>query len=104
MNNQNSPKTFILFRKTAYLEGWSYLILLFIAMPLKYFFDFPLAVRIAGLAHGLLFIILGILALLVLFQYQRSYLWLLKAFVASIIPFGTFYQDQIWKLEQKEIS
>lgn len=37
-------------------EGYSYLILLFIAMPLKYAAGFPIAVRIAGSLHGILFI------------------------------------------------
>ena len=44
------------FLTTGKIEGWSYLILLFIAMPLKYIFDMPLAVRIVGSAHGLLFV------------------------------------------------
>jgi integral membrane protein len=46
-------KNFLLVGK---LEGYSYLILLFIAMPLKYFFDIPEAVRITGMLHGVLFV------------------------------------------------
>ena len=38
-------------------EGVSFLLLLFIAMPLKYFFAFPVAVTVLGLVHGLLFIL-----------------------------------------------
>ena len=45
------------FRITALLEGWSYLVLLFVAMPLKYAAGLPLAVRIAGSLHGFLFLV-----------------------------------------------
>ena len=44
-------------RLVALLEGSSFLVLLFIAMPLKYLADQPLAVRIVGSIHGLLFVI-----------------------------------------------
>lgn len=44
-------------------EGWSFVILLCIAMPLKYFADLPLAVRIVGMAHGVLFLSLCAAAL-----------------------------------------
>ena len=40
------------------IEGYSYLILLFIAMPLKYLLGIAMAVKIAGMAHGVLFIML----------------------------------------------
>ncbi|MDH4303765.1 MAG: DUF3817 domain-containing protein, partial [Nitrospira sp.] len=44
------------FRVTALAEGSSFLLLLFIAMPMKYFMGMPLAVRVVGLIHGLLFL------------------------------------------------
>jgi integral membrane protein len=44
-------------RAVALLEGVSYLLLLFVAMPLKYFWEMPLAVRIVGSLHGMLFIV-----------------------------------------------
>ncbi|MES2688928.1 MAG: DUF3817 domain-containing protein, partial [Bacteroidota bacterium] len=44
------------FRKVAVLEGWSFLILLFIAMPVKYILAYPLLVKYVGWAHGALFI------------------------------------------------
>jgi len=73
------------------VEGYSYLALLFIAMPLKYFFDIPVAVKIAGMAHGVLFIMFGFL----LIQAWVDTKWKFKEnvifFIASLIPFGTFY-------------
>ena len=73
------------------VEGYSYLALLFIAMPLKYFFDIPVAVKSAGMAHGVLFIMFGFL----LIQAWVDTKWKFKEnvifFIASLIPFGTFY-------------
>lgn len=47
--------TFSRFRVISIIEGISYLILVLIAMPLKYIFDYPLAVKIVGMTHGILF-------------------------------------------------
>ena len=73
------------------IEGYSYLILLFIAMPMKYIFGYPLAVKIVGMAHGILFILFCIL----LVEAWKKTNWSVKEnilfFVASLIPFGTFY-------------
>ena len=81
-------------RSIAVVEGLSYLVLLFIAMPLKYLADMPLAVRIAGSAHGALFVWLGLLVLGGLTRRGRSLVWAGKIFVASLLPFGTFVIDR----------
>jgi integral membrane protein len=96
----NSIKTFHLFRKTAFAEGISFLVLLFIAMPLKYLADMPVPVKIVGSLHGALFVAYMILALKVMLQYKKSIGWLLKAFIVSLIPFGTFIMDKEWKKEE----
>ena len=44
------------FRTLVMIEGLSYLLLLFVAMPMKYLFAMPLVVRVVGMTHGLLFI------------------------------------------------
>ncbi len=93
-------KTFSWFRKIAFAEGVSFLVLLFIAMPLKYFADMPMAVTIVGGLHGLLFVSFIILAYLVKEETKKSFGWMAKAFLASIIPFGTFYLDKQWKQEE----
>ena len=73
------------------MEGYSYIILLFIAMPMKYIFGFPMAVKIVGMIHGILFIIFCLL----LVQAWRESKWPFKNniifFIASLIPFGTFF-------------
>ena len=83
-----------LFRIISVLEGVSYLLLLFIATPIKYLLDNESYVKMLGMPHGLLFIVYIILAIML--KYEQK--WELKKFglilVASIIPFGTFYIDR----------
>ncbi len=90
-------------RMTGIIEGISFLMLLFIAMPLKYFADIPEAVKYTGWIHGLLFIAY----LFALLQVKIVQQWPLKkaviAFLASLIPFGTFVLDAEWKKEEKQV-
>lgn len=93
-------KTFTWFRKVAFAEGVSFLVLLAIAMPLKYFAGMPMAVTVVGGLHGLLFVGFMILAYLVKEEHKKNIGWMAKAFLASIIPFGTFVMDKEWKKEE----
>ena len=97
-------KTFSWFRKIAMAEGVSFIVLLFIAMPLKYFASLPVAVTVTGGIHGLLFITYVILAREVKNEYKKDFNWLVKAGLASVIPFGTFYMDKQWKREEAETA
>ena len=92
-------KSYRRFRSVAKWEGYSYLALLGIAMPLKYVADLPMAVTIVGSIHGFLFVAMGILALDVRQEAKHSFTWVITAFLASIIPFGTFYWDKKWARE-----
>ncbi|MDR7071386.1 DUF3817 domain-containing protein [Fictibacillus barbaricus] len=77
-----------------YLEGLSFLILLGIAMPLKYFMGMPIAVMIAGSLHGLLFV-LYILSILYVWNVKRwPFMRTFLAMVSSVIPFGPFIFDR----------
>ena len=89
-----------IFRKVAFAEGVSFLVLLFIAMPLKYFGDIPKAVTLVGSLHGILFVAFGILALDVKNNFKKPFSWLVKAGLASLLPFGTFYMEREWKKEE----
>jgi integral membrane protein len=75
------------------LEGISFLILLFIAMPLKYLYGQPEAVRQVGAIHGLLFI----LFIYLLVSCSKEYAWPGKKALLlvglSMLPFGNFYAD-----------
>jgi len=74
----------------ALLEGISYLVLLLIAMPLKYWAGTPEAVRFVGSAHGLLFVVY-ILAAFYLAQQLKWTAWkTLKVMAMSLLPWGPF--------------
>jgi integral membrane protein len=85
------------FRKIAIAEGISFLVLLFIAMPLKYFANSPMAVTIVGGLHGVLFVAFIVLTWMV----RKSLVWFIKAFIASLLPFGTLIMDKQWKKENR---
>ena len=93
-------KTYNRFRKIALAEGASFLLLLLIAMPLKYMAGLPIAVMIAGSIHGALFTVFIIMTYLVKDQYNKTIGWMLKALIASVLPFGTFVMDREWKKEE----
>jgi integral membrane protein len=83
-----------LLRRIAFMEGISFLVLLCIAMPLKYWAGVPLAVKIVGWAHGILFISL----LLALAQAKRRARWSVGyagwVVIAALLPFGPFVIDR----------
>ncbi len=76
------------------LEGLSFLLLLGVAMPLKYFFGFPMANKVVGMAHGILFIAYVGLAAKISESENWSGAKLGKAFLSAFIPFGTFYFER----------
>ena len=89
------------FRMAALAEGCSFLILLCVAMPMKYFMGMPEVVRVVGSIHGGLFLLyVGLLAVIHVRQ-RWPITFSLYAFVASIIPFGTFVLDK--HLREKEV-
>lgn len=89
---ENKPlKSVKRLRVVALLEGISFLVLLFIAMPLKYFADEPWLNRQVGMAHGVLFVLYVILVIEVKLAMNWSLKKMLIALGASVIPFGTFY-------------
>lgn len=75
------------------------MILLFIAMPLKYFAGLPIVVTVIGGLHGVLFVAFALYAWEVKTTYKKDLGWLMKASLASLLPFGTFYMDREWKKE-----
>ena len=81
-------------RATTFLEGCSFLLLLGVAMPLKYLADMPLAVRIVGAVHGALFVALAVLALRAVRTRGKSLAWGARLGFAALIPFATFALDR----------
>jgi len=85
------------FRFINKVEGYSFLVLLFIAMPLKYAFGYPVATKIAGMIHGGLFIWF-IYALVEVFNEKTINKGdTINFFILSLIPFGSFVTENILK-------
>lgn len=82
-----------LLRTLSWVEGLSFLVLLGIAMPLKYWAGMPMAVRVVGSIHGALFVAFCA-ALLRAFLGAR-WPWSRAALVfgASFVPFAPFWLD-----------
>ena len=92
MQNTTIVKWFLLIGK---IEGYSYLVLVFIAMPLKYIFQIPQYVRPMGSIHGLLFVIFMILLAIMFFKVKLSFKNACLAFLLSLVPFGTFFLKRV---------
>ncbi|MGV3773094.1 MAG: DUF3817 domain-containing protein [Verrucomicrobiales bacterium] len=92
------------FRTTGIVEAASYLLLVLVAMPLKYIWDMPLAVRWIGMAHGVLFVLycLALLRVMVVakWPFSRGVLY----FLVSLVPFGPLVADKKLKVYQDEFD
>ncbi|MCE2612575.1 DUF3817 domain-containing protein [Flavobacteriaceae bacterium D16] len=82
------------FRVTAILEGISYLLLFALSMPLKYWAGIGEPNQYIGYAHGFLFIAFMVMAVVLTFEKKWGLKRLLVFFLASLLPFGTFYIEK----------
>ncbi|WP_299106356.1 DUF3817 domain-containing protein [uncultured Tenacibaculum sp.] len=86
-----------IFKLVSWLEGISYILLLFIAVPIKYLYNNPEYVKMLGMPHGILFV--AYIALAVLLKMELK--WDNKSFgmvcLLSILPFGTFFVGKYLK-------
>jgi integral membrane protein len=82
------------FRIVALLEGVSYILLLFIAVPIKYTQGNPEYVKLLGMPHGLLFVGYIVLAIVIGIELKWNMKTMFIVLMASIIPFGTFVVDR----------
>lgn len=89
------------FRLAAISEGISFIVLLFIAMPLKYVGGMPEAVTYVGWVHGLLFVLYILALITVSISLNWKFKKILVAFLASLLPFGTFILDKSLQKEEK---
>lgn len=83
-------RLYSVFSKIAVAEGVSYLLLVFVAMPLKYGADIPEAVKYTGWAHGVLFVAFCAFLPFLLYFDRWRFKRAIRAFILSLIPFGTF--------------
>jgi len=91
-------------RAIGMLEGVSFLLLLGVAMPLKYFTGKTEAVSVVGMAHGVLFVIYCFALLQVKLAHRWSVRKALKPFIAAFLPFGPFLIDRELRTEDERAS
>ncbi len=80
-------------RAIGLLEGLSFIVLLGIAMPLKYLAGMPEMVRVVGMAHGVLFMLFGLAVVQVAVERRWPLTRVVMALAASVLPFGPFIFD-----------
>jgi len=102
MSEGKKFKLINLYRHTALVEAISYLILLLIAMPLKYIFDIPEAVKYMGWVHGWLFVFYFAVLIAAAFKYRWSVLRIIYYLIGSVVPFLPFVFDK--KLKQESLT
>lgn len=83
-----------IFRIISFLEGVSYLLLLFIASPIKYLQGDDSYVKLLGMPHGILFMLYIVLAIVIKKEMNWDNKNLAIVLICSILPFGTFYVDK----------
>lgn len=88
------------FRLINKIEGYSFIILLFIAMPLKYSFGYPVATKIVGMGHGVLFMAFIYQLLESMREVPFNKREALVYFILSLVPFGSFYTDKLCKAKE----
>lgn len=93
-----------IFRITSFLEGLSYILLLFVGVPLKYVGQNEIVVKLLGMPHGVLFVAYIVIALLIRARMKWDGKTTLVVLVASILPFGTFYINRKYLKEESEIA
>ena len=81
------------FRIIAFLEGLSYILLLFVAVPIKYILEDESYVKLLGMPHGLLFVAYIAVAFVLRTEHQWSKIDFAKILIAALLPFATFYID-----------
>jgi integral membrane protein len=89
-------------RLIGYAEGTSLLVLLCIAMPLKYFAGKPEAVKVVGWIHGFLFVLFVLVAFICFIKNKWPFKRFVVACIAAFLPLGTFVFDAQLKKEQSE--
>ena len=83
-----------IYRLTAFLEGVSYILLLLIAVPIKYLLNEAFYVKILGMPHGILFILYILFSIIAKIKYNWNFRKFLVISIASLVPFGTFHIDK----------
>jgi len=84
------------------IEGISSIVLMGIAMPLKYGFGHAHATFGPGLVHGILFLLYSAALAHAKMVLGRPFYWAVKFFIAALLPFGPFVMDKGLKREMDD--
>ncbi len=90
MKSNNNSKFILAFRLLGWLEGFSFLLLIFLGMPLKYMAGNASVVKAIGMPHGILFVTYVVFANLLAEELEWPIKVRVYAFLAAVLPFGTF--------------
>lgn len=104
LSASSAQKLLRVLRLTSIAEGASYLLLLGVAMPLKYVFHHEFAVKIAGSIHGALFVALCLMILLALMWAKLPFKTAILVGIASLIPTCAFFADRLLKRHQRDLT
>ncbi len=91
-------------RKISLTEGWSFLILMLVAMPLKYVWGRPEFVKVFGWAHGILFIALGLWVLRCWLGKTISFQRATMVMIAALLPGGPFFMDRHLREDRNRLN
>jgi integral membrane protein len=94
--NEKMRSSLVRFKWIALLGGSSFIMLLFISMPLKYGWDILWPNQIVGMSHGILAVLYVFSLIDFSVQYKIKFTRILGFLVASFVPFGTFYAEKNW--------
>jgi integral membrane protein len=102
VSNPSTPqgRAIYMFRISGIVEAISFMLLVGIAMPLKYLADMPMAVRVVGMIHGILFIIYCVALVNVRLKVKWPAGRVFGYFLIALIPFGPFLVDGKLRKEQ----
>ena len=84
------------FKYLAIIEGYSFLVILFITMPLKYLGGILLPNKVMGMAHGILFLAYVVVAIVVAQLLKWDFKKMLITLAMSVVPFGTFWMERAY--------
>jgi integral membrane protein len=96
--------TLNIFRKVAVAEGISYILLIFIAMPIKYLAHIPEAVKYTGWVHGVLFMLYVVFFIMTWMEAKWKIGKAAMILFASLLPFAPFWVDKRLKEDTENKS
>ncbi len=103
-NSSSHQKQLSIFAKISWFEGVSFLLLLLIAMPLKYLFDLPLAVKYVGWIHGAVFVMYAFQLLYVGIELKWKFSKIVLYGICSLLPLAPFWVEKKVKEEIGELA